>query len=177
MKSYIILTAAGRDRPGLVDEVSAYLDERGMNIESSRMAVLGGEFAMIVLASGEQAEADRLASDPAALASATGLTVTAKKTSPPAERKAPASLPYRISAAGMDHQGIVHEISRLLHQHQVNIESMDTNVAPAPVSGAPIFSMHGAVSVPAEVKARKLREKLEELGEELNVDVEFEPEG
>ena len=50
---YIVLTSIGADRPGLVDTVSEYVYSRGGNVEASRAATLGGEFAMIMLVSGE----------------------------------------------------------------------------------------------------------------------------
>lgn len=175
MKAYLLLTATGVDRPGLVDELSEHLAGRDINIESSRMAVLGGEFAMIVLASGDEAEVDKLAAYPADLARSTGLQVTLKRAEPPEARVTPACLPYRIVTAGMDHPGIVHDISKLLHGFNVNIEIMDTNVSPAPVSGAPMFTMEAIISVPADVKIKALRQALVSLGDDLNMDIEFEP--
>ena len=175
MKAYLILTAVGPDRPGLVDEVSAYLADKDLNIESSRMAVLGGEFALILLASGEEPGIEQLAVKPEGLAEASGLAIFARKTDPPESRVTPASLPYSIVASGMDHPGIVQQVSRVLHRFQVNIESMDTRVAPAPVSGTPIFTMEAVVSVPASIKIREIKKKLFELGDSLNMDIEFEP--
>ena len=175
MTQYVLLTAIGPDRPGLVDEVSAKLTERGLNIESSRMAVLGGEFAIIMLVSGEPAAADKLAADAAELSGRTGLQVFLKPTIAPGQRALGSSLPCRLVVAGMDHQGIVHEISRVLHQFKVNVEALETRVEPAPVSGTPIFTMVALVAVPVEVKIRGLRAALIERGDALNVDVEFEP--
>ena len=176
MKRYILLTAIGPDRPGLVDEVSAYLARNGLNIESSRMAVLGGEFAIITLVSAEGEAADRLLTDAATIAGETGLQVFLKPTIAPDQRALAASVPYRLVAAGMDHQGIVHELSRELHRNHVNIESLQTRVEPAPVSGTPIFTMEASVAVPAAVKIRDLRRALLDIGDALNVDIEFEPE-
>lgn len=177
MKKYVLVTAIGPDRPGLVDEVSALVSERGLNIESSRMAVLGGEFAIIMLVSGEEAATEALTAEAAALSSRTGLQVALKPTIAPNQRALASSVPYRLLTSGMDHQGIVHEISRVLHRFRVNIEALETRVEPAPVSGTPIFTMEASVAVPAEVKIRELRAALLEQGDALNVDVEFEPEG
>jgi glycine cleavage system transcriptional repressor len=52
MAQYAILTAVGKDRPGLVDVVSRFILQCGGNIEDSRMAILGGEFAMVILVGG-----------------------------------------------------------------------------------------------------------------------------
>ncbi len=47
-----VLTAVGDDRPGLVDEVTRYITERGGNLEDSRMVNLRGQFAMMMLVAG-----------------------------------------------------------------------------------------------------------------------------
>jgi glycine cleavage system transcriptional repressor len=175
MTKYVLLTAIGPDRPGLVDEVSQKLTERGLNIESSRMAVLGGEFAIIMLVAGEPAAADRLTADANEICGRTGLQVFLRPTIAPGQRAQASSVPYRLVAAGMDHQGIVHELSQVLHSFKVNIESLETRVEPAPVSGTPIFTMVAQVAVPADIKIRELRAALDERGDAANVDVEFEP--
>ncbi len=175
MASYLIITAVGPDRPGLVDDLASYLADREVNIEGSRMAAFGGEFAVIMLASGANDQIEALAADPSGLAASAGLQVFAKHTDPPSSRPAPPSLPFKIMAAGMDHPGIVQDLAEVLHAFAVNIESMDTKVAPAPVSGTPVFTMEAALSVPAAVKIRELRRALDELGDDLNMDVEFEP--
>lgn len=175
MTKYMLLTAIGPDRPGLVEEVSERLSAGGLNIESSRMAVLGGEFAIIMLVAGETAATEKLTGDTAELAGRTGLQFFLRPTIAPSQRPAASSVPYRLSVSGMDHPGIVHEVSAVLHRFKVNIESLETRVAPAPVSGTPIFTMAAVVAVPAEVKVRELRAALLEHGDALNVDVEFEP--
>ena len=59
MKTYMILFTVAKDRPGIVDDVSSFLFERGANIEDSRMAALGGCFSIMTLfsCSSEQSEA------------------------------------------------------------------------------------------------------------------------
>ena len=46
MKKHMILFSVGKDRPGIVDDVSTLLFERGANIEDSRMAAMGGRFSI-----------------------------------------------------------------------------------------------------------------------------------
>ena len=49
MKKFMILLSVGKDRPGIVDDVSTFLFEQGANIEVSRMAVMGGRFSITTL--------------------------------------------------------------------------------------------------------------------------------
>ena len=48
-RGYVVLTAVGPDRPGLVNALASLIRDAGANIEDSRMAILGGEFAVILL--------------------------------------------------------------------------------------------------------------------------------
>ena len=65
MKKYMILFSVGKDRPGIVDDVSTLLFERGANIEDSRMAAMGGRFSIMTLFSctSEQLESIRVGLD------------------------------------------------------------------------------------------------------------------
>lgn len=51
MQTNFVLALTGPDRMGIVDEVMGLLLERGGNVETSRMARLGGEFAVLMLVS------------------------------------------------------------------------------------------------------------------------------
>ena len=47
--NYLVISAQGKDRPGIVNTLSKAALDSGCNITNSRMAVLGGEFALILL--------------------------------------------------------------------------------------------------------------------------------
>src|SRR3954447_17204907 len=51
MRKNYVLTLTGPDRIGIVDRVTGLLLDRGGNVETSRMARLGGEFAILMLVS------------------------------------------------------------------------------------------------------------------------------
>ncbi len=174
MNAYIVLTAIGPDRPGLVDEISAFLAARDINIEDSRMAVLGGEFAVILLGGGGADIYDKLKNSLTPLEKSTGLAIYLKPTLAPHERKITPALPHRLTATSMDHPGIVHEITRILHKRNINIQSMDTRVSQAPLSGAPIFNMKCVISVPVGEKLSSIRKELEKLGDRMDIDIEIE---
>ena len=48
---------------------------------------------------------------------------------------------------------------------------METHVTKAPVTGTPLFSMQAEVQAPPEISLPQLRDKLEELGDQLGVDI------
>src|SRR5208282_2793851 len=94
---YLVLSALGPDRPGLVAEVTHYVTERGGNIEDSRMAVFGGEFGVMMLISGSADEIARVAREHGELRQATGLDVTTRDTKSPEEHRRAQSIPCVIT--------------------------------------------------------------------------------
>jgi glycine cleavage system transcriptional repressor len=172
MTEHAILTAIGADRPGLVEEVSAFILERGGNIEDSRMVNLRGQFAMMVLVAGARAVLDQVQTDLDVLAQRAGLQTDFRPAGVGAATAgvAGAALPYRLLATALDQSGLVHRIAHLLRGMNINIEAMDTRLAPAPYTGAPVFEMEVVMTIPRGVPVQLLRKKLGELCDELNID-------
>ncbi len=172
-KNHLILTAVGPDRVGIVEKISEFITRLGGNIEDSKMAVFCGEFAVIILITGEGASLMKIAGSCRDLEAETGLTFFIK--TPAARSAAGALAPYKLTASCMDHPGIVHKLSRALSAAGVNIESMETKTYAAPDSGTPIFRLEAAVSVPANADAARLRERFAEIQREENIDIDFAP--
>lgn len=169
-----VLIAAGEDRPGIVDRVSGIVYQAGCNLEDSRMSILGGEFALIVLITGDEDSLTRVEQDVARLKEELGLTLHCKRTHTPTERSQPTEphLLYTVHAVAMDHPGIVHKLTNLLASEGANVAKLDTTLTPAPTTGTPMFSLHLDVLLPAELSISRLRSRLQRLSEEENIDVE-----
>ena len=170
-KDQLLLTAIGPDEVGLVEKISEFISSRGCNIEDSKMAVFCGEFAVIVLITGDAADLERILGDFPHIEKETGLTVAIK--TPSRRGAAEFFLPYKLTASCMDHPGIVYHISGVLSSLGVNIESMETRTYSAPVSGTPLFQLEADVAVPARTNINQLLERLFELQREKNIDIEF----
>src|SRR2546428_8606452 len=52
-RRHLVLTAIGKDRPGIVADLAEMVFELGCNLETSSMINLGSEFATMVLLSGQ----------------------------------------------------------------------------------------------------------------------------
>jgi glycine cleavage system transcriptional repressor len=163
-----VLTAIGRDRPGLVEELTEFFLERGGNVEESRMANLIGQFAVAVLVSGTADAIDRIAADADALRAQTGLEL--RLTPVEGERRAQGPA-FRFHGQALDEPGLVHQVADVFRAHGANIESLSTSIEPAPVSGAPVFTIDAVVST-ADVAA--LRTALEPVCARLDISWELE---
>ena len=177
MRQYLVLSAVGPDRPGIVDAISKLIFDHGCNLEDSRMAILGGEFAIIVLAAGETGQIAKLRIDAPALGGKIGLVLTTKPTRAPGAREPGGARRYSVRAVGLDHEGIVHQLAHTLASLGVNIETLESATVPAPHTGDPQFVLDMQIESPAQLAEEQLREKLTEACEAVNVDVELKPVG
>jgi len=169
-RDHLILTAIGPDQVGLVEKISEFISRHGCNIEDSKMAVFCGEFAVIVLISGDGANLVKIGRDYREIETETGLAISIKT---PITRAAPgAFLPYKLTASCMDHPGIVYQISAVLSSVGINIESMETKTYAAPISGTPIFQLEAEIAVPARTNINQLRARFAEIQREENIDID-----
>lgn len=172
MRQYCILFSAGKDRPGIVDDISTVLYEAGANIEDSRMAVLGGCFSVMTLFSCTAKQLEAVRSGLQKLKKL-GLDCFLHEAQDPRVRKKRPGIPLRFEVTAMDHPGIVNRFVRFLHVREVNIESLVTQVSRAPLSGAPLFNLCLEATVPASASIALVKEELEDLAREMNVDLVF----
>ena len=173
MKSHAILTAMGKDRVGIVDDLTTLILEGQCNVEESRMAVLGGEFAVILLLSGDPKNVKALVENTPAKGKSLALQISMKETQPP--QGAPEARPYLLESVSLDTPGIVHSITALLRRFGVNIDDLETDTTPAPWTGAPMFVMKARLTIPGEVSIAALREQVEALEAEQNLDNKLAP--
>jgi len=173
-REYLVVTIVGPDRRGIVEKITAVMLEYAANIEESKMARLGGEFAVIMLLSLPGEKENALLASLDALKEH-GLTIISRPTNLSRLERFQGYIPYEISVLGADHEGIVHSVAQYITSERMNIEKLDTQVTKAPVTGVPLFSMHAVVQAPPELTLPKLRQKLAEVGDELCVDIEVKP--
>lgn len=173
MKKYLVISALGNDRPGIVNELSRPIVEAGCNIEASRMAVLGGEFALMLMISGNWSAVAKLESQLSGLEKKLALTLLSKPTEPrPVQQN---MVPYVVDVVAMDHPGIVHHIADFFAGQAINIEEMSTWTYPAAHTGTPMFSLNMTISVPAELNIGRLRHEFTVFCDDLNLDATLEP--
>jgi glycine cleavage system transcriptional repressor len=170
---YLVITASGEDQVGLVERFSSKITETGCNIEQSRMSVLGGQFAILVLISGPWNALSKLESQLEQVGQQLGLTIVHKRTRE-RERGTP-FIPYHIEVVALDHPGIVHNLARFFARYGINIEELLTDTYPAPHTGTQMFSVHMEVGVPATTHIPTLRGEFFDYCDDLNLDATFEP--
>jgi glycine cleavage system transcriptional repressor len=171
MSTKLVISALGTDRPGIVDELSNIIYEYELNIEDSRMTVLGGEFAMLLLVSGELTSLDALQSQIPEIEEALQMSLLVKSTTDTETAKN--TIPYSVEVAALDHPGIVSNIANFFSERDINIVNLQTESYSAPHTGSPMFALHMTIGIPAEMNIAQLRDAFLDTCDELNLDAEL----
>jgi len=169
----LVLSALGKDKPGIIDEIANTVLNSGCTIFDSRMAVLGGDFALLLQVGGNWSNLAKLENQLEGLQERLGLTIISRRAS---EQEATGDrLPYGVDVVALDQPGIVHNLARFFSARQINIQEMVTSSYAAPYSGTQMFSVHMTVHVPASTHISTLREEFMEFCDNLNLDALIEP--
>lgn len=169
MRKQLVVTASGRDRAGILEELAGLIVRFDGNVEASRMARMGGDFAMLMFISAPEETVHGLSDAFAALEDARfDIRARLSEALEPADE--PGTVSCAITVLGADHLGIIHQVARYLAEQGVNIDTMSTEVTAAPMSGTPLFTMSASVRIPANLSVDDLRDALDYIGEEVGVD-------
>jgi glycine cleavage system transcriptional repressor len=171
MTNHLLVTAVGEDRPGIVARLTEVLVSHGANLEESRMAILGGEFAAVMLVTGD-IEMNALQNEFRSLEK-DGIVVTTRPTKPISSDKYSKYTACEIFLRGADHEGIVHSLSSQLKDKDINIQSVHTEVISAPVSASPLFCMNATILVPPALSIDELKKELARIGDSQSVDIDL----
>ncbi len=171
MRSSLVLTVIGPDKTGLVESLAAAVAAHGGNWVESRMARLAGKFAGVLRVDVPDEHRQALTDALAELRDA-GLTVTVESS----DQTQPAgqSRPLVLNLIGHDRPGIVREFSHALAQRGVNVVEFHTQVVSAPMTGEPLFKASAQLRAPADTEIDLLRDTLDHLAQELDVDLTLE---
>ncbi|MCU0302720.1 MAG: hypothetical protein MUC56_01500 [Thermoanaerobaculales bacterium] len=171
MRKQLVLTAVGRDRPGIVEELTKLILHYDGNIEASRMVRLGGDFAMLIFVGAPEDRVFELrrAVDDLHYTKFDVLTRVSEADDEPDE---PQMSRCTITVLGADHMGIINQVAHYLTEQGINLESMHTEVSAAPMSGTPLFTMSAEVVVPPRLAVDDLREAMTFIGDEMGVDTQ-----
>jgi glycine cleavage system regulatory protein len=86
----------------------------------------------------------------------------------------PAGHALKLDLVGADHPGIVREVTAVLADLGVNIESLQTGVEPMAESGGDLFRARAELILPPGLDAREIAAALERISAEIMVDIALE---
>ncbi|MAC98306.1 MULTISPECIES: glycine cleavage system protein R [Pseudomonas] len=167
MTTPLVLTVISADKPGLVESLAQTINRHGGNWLESRMARMAGQFAGILRVDVGNDQLEALRIDLEGLTSL-GINVQVAISG---QAEEPVQSALILNLVGNDRAGIVHEVSRVLASHGVNVESLETECVPAPMSADMLFKAEAHLGVYPQTDLDALRDALENLTDDLMVEL------
>jgi len=157
----------------MVHELTRVISECGGNLAESRMSALGGEFAMLMLVTGNWHTLARLESELGRLAANGAITLQLRRTEAKAARRD--LLPYSVDIVSLDQTGIVSGLAGFFSSRGIDIGEVATRSYAAAHTGAPMFAVQMTIHVPSRLHVSQLREEFMDYCDSMNLDAILEP--
>ena len=171
MATQRVLTVTAEDRPGIVEALAEAVAAENGNWIDSRMARLGGVFAGIVRV---EAPHDRISKLEDALLGlrSKGILVNI---SPGVDLAPPAGQRAELVVTGLDHPGIVRDVTRVLAAQHVSVDDLVTHLFAGSMGGEHMFQARLEVVIPPNLSLESVRVALEHIAHDIMVDLDLSP--
>ena len=168
MKEMLSLSAIGKDRTGIVSSISEILFKLGCNIEDSTMTLLSGQFAVILLLDcPKNSDVSKIKRSLNSSMKKLGLSFSVTEVDKPKTNKKNFG-DYVIAVYGSDRVGIVYNVSKFLAAKKINITDVQTKISGTKDK---VYIMLLEVNIPKTLKIENVKQSLQQLAKELNVEI------
>ncbi len=164
MNQFALLSISGKDRAGIVRDVSEVLLQVQANIEDSSMTVLRGRFTMMLIVELEDSGLSSLKAALAELEQRTGLTVQSQVLSEDEATHIPEEPDCVITVSGADKPGIVFAVTDAMAELGISVADVSTRAR------GEVYMM--ALEAVVGDKLNALQAKLTDVSDKLSVSIE-----
>ncbi|GGB63642.1 glycine cleavage system transcriptional repressor [Shewanella inventionis] len=166
MANYLVVTAMGADRPGLVSRLARLASECDCDIVDSRMALFGNEFTLIMMISGSWAAITKIESLLPSLSVELELMTVMKRTS----KHTPKNFISRIEVLfnGEDQRGTMKSITQFLAERGLDLAAVRSHADDN--DHLKTQSILLAINIPDKVDLLQLEQGIHELAESLSLE-------
>ena len=165
----ITIYAKGKDRTGIISEISKAINNCKGNIETSKMIKLETDFNILALVEIDDSQIDVLEKK---LNDISELSIEINDTGSTNDNNDNRLFYFRLK--GADNEGIVYLFTSYFYNHKINILDLETEITNAPVTGQPLFFLKSKLLFPLGVDSETVKSELIELSNINNVAIKFE---
>lgn len=164
----LVLTVIGKDKTGLVEQLSQVCLNHDANWLGSNLSYLSGYFAGVIEVAVTEPNLQPLADE---LGDIDGLDITIHYGEPVDEAQ---QQEIELVITGNDRKGIVQELASVISHKGANIISFVSRHQSAPNWGGELFHAVAKVGLPPHLSADAVVNALEKIATDIVVDVELE---
>ena len=147
--------------------------DAGCNLADARVATIGNDTSLMLLASGAWDAVAKLETALTKLARDEDLRLLHYRTEP----REPNSnlLPYLVEVIAADRPGILVKVVEFFSRHDIRVEQLNSLRYQAMQTGAEMFQAQITIGIPSELHLATLRDDFLELCDGLNLDAIMDP--
>ncbi|WP_417760571.1 glycine cleavage system protein R [Shewanella sp.] len=164
MTNYLVVTAMGTDRPGLVARLAKLASDCDCDIVDSRMAGFGNEFTMIMMMSGSWPAITQLESQLPQLSVELELLTVMKRTSKHTPQNYASRL--EVTLQGQDQRGTMRKITTFLAERSLDLGAVRSFSTDDDANTQHLFL---AINIPENVNLEDLEQSIAAEAQSLNL--------
>lgn len=162
---YLVITALGTDRPGIVNTITRHVSRCGCNIEDSRLAMLGEEFTFIMLLSGGWNAIAQIESTLPLKGAELDLLIVMKRTNAQEQPATPTTVWVTVEVD--DLPCIIERYTDLFDSHQMTLAELASKTQPAGPQSPPRLTLSMTAHCPAGGQVLLIEQRFHQLCTEL----------
>jgi len=159
------------DSPLLV--LSRRIADAGCNLIESRVATVGADVSVLLLAKGGWDAIAKLETALGRVGRSENVHLLSYRTQ--ARDQQSHLLPYMIEVVAADKPGVLVELIDFFNRRSISIEQMSSMRYQAMQTGADMFQAQLTIGIPADTRIAELRDEFMELCDGLNLDAIMDP--
>lgn len=163
---YLVITALGADRPGIVNTITRHVSSCGCNIEDSRLAMLGDEFTFIMLLSGTWNAITLIESTLPLKGAELDLLIVMKRTTARPRQALPSTVWVQVEVPDSAH--IIERFTGLFDAYGMNIAELVSRTQADEHDDAPQLFIQITAHSPASQNPANIEQAFKALCTELN---------
>ena len=172
-ESHVLVTAIASQPRNPLLPLTKRIAECGCNLVEARLAALGQEVVVSVLASGTWDALAKFEASAPRLEREESLHLVLRRTAVRAQENA--SLPYMIEVVAADKAGVLFELAEFFSSRGIAVEQLNSTRYRAMQTGAEMFTAQITVGIPAKTHIAALRDDFLEFCDSLNLDAIMDP--
>ncbi|MDR0806522.1 MAG: glycine cleavage system transcriptional repressor [Enterobacteriaceae bacterium] len=174
---YLVITALGTDRPGIVNTITRHVSSCGCNIEDSRLALLGEEFTFIMLLSGGWSAMMLLESTLPQKGVELDLLIVMKRTTQHPRPAMPITMWVRVEVKDSPH--IIERFTNLFDAAETSIAELTSKTSISEINKEPMLcieiTLHSALTGTHNLVEQEFYRLCTELNAQGSINIVINP--
>ena len=172
-ENHLLVTAVADGGIALLQQLSKRVVDAGCNLLDARVALLGKEVSVQLLAVGSWDAIAKFESALQRLSREDGIQLLLKRTT--SRNLSGTSLPYAVEVIAADKPAILHQLADFFSRRGISIEALTSSRYKAAQTGAEMFQAQLTIGIPTHAHIAGLRDDFLEFCDGLNLDAILEP--